>query len=71
MKVTATHNVNVDGIWYKAGDTYEVETAEDVPVSAEVSADEASEEDEKPEIKAESKEKPVQNTPKRGRTRKA
>ena len=71
MKVTATHNINVYGIWYKAGDTYEVETVEDTPVSADVSAEEASEKDEKPEIKAESKEKPAQSTPKRGRTRKA
>ena len=39
MKVTATHNINVDGKWYKAGEAYDVKTAKGLPDSIEVIAE--------------------------------
>ena len=52
MKVTATHNINVDGKWYKAGETYEVPDEKPLPDSAEKVAGEAEAEEVKPEAEA-------------------
>lgn len=57
MKVKAKHWINADGVWHKAGEIFEIESAEGIEKGVEVIAEPESEvEPEKPERASEKQE---------------